>query len=241
VRKDLGAVARTSYETVLEPGREAVAEKYQFGGRTEDERWAAVQKWLASDPEELRDWRKVAAALAALRDDPPSADPVQELADFLSRDTFRIDLKELELAVPDSVGVFPELGSTLEIYHPATTGDKKKPYTPALIFKLKDRSDYDSDLNGYRYRCVLIGEPVVLRYHPGEELSASLPLSDRQLFTWVRGSTRYQFDRLSRPPYLHKEKQEPSAGTLFEGVQLRVVQPPRGLPMVPDLLPTTRR
>ncbi len=60
------------------------------------------------------------------------------------------------------------------------------------------------------------------------------------MFTWVRGrSLMYQFERLTRPPRLHKTKEETSTGTLEEKVRLTIT-PSDGLPRLPDLLPVVR-
>src|SRR5262249_34535260 len=80
-----------------------------------------------------------------------------------------------------------------------------------------------------------------LTYRPGDKLWADLPLKDKDdrdmVFTWSRGrSLVYQFERLVRPPRLHRKDQENTAGELKDGVVLSVV-PERGVPRLPDLLP----
>jgi hypothetical protein len=61
-------------------------------------------------------------------------------------------------------------------------------------------------------------------------------------FSWWANSHRsaqYQFERLALPPRLHRSGQQIEAGELAGGVQLTPV-PDRGLPRVPDLLPSMR-
>ena len=79
-----------------------------------------------------------------------------------------------------------------------------------------------------------------LTYRPGDTLWATLPLRDDRLFTWVRGrSLMYQFERLNRPPRLHKTEEESTNGTLEEKVVLTIT-PADGVPSLPDLMPVVR-
>ena len=79
-----------------------------------------------------------------------------------------------------------------------------------------------------------------LTYRPGDALWASLPLRDDWMFTWVRcHSLRYQFERLTRPPRLHKSNATTTSGTLEEEVRLTIL-PADGVPRVPDLMPVVR-
>ena len=82
-------------------------------------------------------------------------------------------------------------------------------------------------------------QPIV--YRPGDLLYAVLPVQrhgegDWRL-TWGRGrSQRYQFERLVRPPRLHRKDQDNTQGELLDDVQL-VLQPAEGVPSLPDLMP----
>jgi hypothetical protein len=49
----------------------------------------------------------------------------------------------------------------------------------------------------------------------------------------------FQFERLQRPPRLHKMPEEPTRGTLEEEVRLLIL-PSDGVPRVPDLMPVVR-
>ena len=65
-------------------------------------------------------------------------------------------------------------------------------------------------------------------------------LRDGLMLTWARDrSSVYQFERLRRPPRLHKANEPNTEGTLEEGVRL-LIDPPDGVPRVPDLLPVVR-
>jgi hypothetical protein len=76
-----------------------------------------------------------------------------------------------------------------------------------------------------------------LAYHPGEAFWATLPLRDGQSLTWTQAhSGAYQFERLLRPPRLHRSAEPSAEGTLLEGIQLTIT-PADGVPRVPDLMP----
>jgi hypothetical protein len=49
----------------------------------------------------------------------------------------------------------------------------------------------------------------------------------------------YQFERLLRPPRLHRVDEPYMKGERMEGVRV-IVSPPEGWPRVPDLLPVVR-
>ena len=57
------------------------------------------------------------------------------------------------------------------------------------------------------------------------------------MLTWARArSEGYQFERLVRPPRLHRKAQENIEGDLLGDVSTSLL-PERGVPKVPDLLP----
>jgi hypothetical protein len=49
----------------------------------------------------------------------------------------------------------------------------------------------------------------------------------------------YQFERLTRPPRLHRTKEATTSGTLEEEVRLTII-PADGVPRVPDLMPVVK-
>jgi hypothetical protein len=235
IRPQVSQVARTNYEHLLEPARAAVLNQLQQAGGGSEEtkgRWEGVRAWLR-DPKELESWRVLAAVLARL-DDPQAGDPVNDLADFLNKTSFPLDLRRLTLEIPESLGVKPAPDAKLSIYHPASAGEK-----PALIFEQSGEGERDAQRRVwiYSFRSV---EGQRLIYRPGDALWAALPLRDELMFTWVRGhSLMYQFERLTRPPRLHKMKEATTTGTLEEKVLLTIT-PADGVPRLPDLLPVVR-
>ena len=235
IRLQVRQVARTYYENALEPARAVVlAQLQQAGGGTEETRgrWESVRKWL-NDPKELADWRVLAGVLLRL-DDPDAGDPVTLLADFLGKTSFTLEVRRLTLEIPESLEARPAADANLSIYHPASAGDK-----PALVFAPFGEGERDARRRVWMYS-FRATEAHSLTYRPGDDLWASLPLRDDWMFTWVRGrSLMYQFERLVRPPRLHKVKEATTSGTLEEKVRLTIT-PPEGIPHLPDLLPVVR-
>ncbi len=239
IRPIVDQAARTSYEHLLEPARAVVLHQLQRAGSGAEEtraRWRGVRDWLR-DPKELEDWRALARVLIRLQDPagphaPEAVDPVVSLAVFLDRASFSVTLRRLTLEIPDNVGRKPAADAALSIYHPASAGEDK----PALIFKPFGEGERDARrrVRIYSFR---LEESKSLSYRPGDALWATLPLQDEWTLTWVRcRSLMYQFERLSRPPRLHKNAEPSSRGKLEQEVRLSFL-PPDDIPRVPDLMP----
>jgi hypothetical protein len=233
---EIRQAARMNYEYLLEPGRGEVLRRLREAGSGEEEtaaRWAAVQKWLASGPPELAAWRVLATVLGRLQD-PDTPDPVTALAAFLEKESFALDLQVMRLEIPDKVEARPDPGAKLTVFHQPAGGDATKyTFEPSG----EGQRDVERRVRTYTFRPTSAARWT---YRPGDALWAELPLRDGQMFTWARDrSLRYQFERLARPPRLHKSGEPSSSGTLAEGVRL-LVTPPDGLPRVPDLLPVVR-
>jgi hypothetical protein len=235
IRPQVRQAARTNYEHLLEPARAAVlAQLQQAGGGKEETRarWESVRGWLRS-PEELEGWRVLAGVLVRLND-PEATDPVTALAEFLAKPSFTLDLRRLTLEIPESLGVKPAADAALSIHHPASAGEK-----PALVFEPSGDGERDAQRRVWIYS-FRAADSQRLTYRPGDSLWATLPLRDVHQFTWVRGhSLMYQFERLTRPPRLHKGKEPATTGTLEEKVQLTIT-PADGVPRLPDLMPVVR-
>jgi hypothetical protein len=175
----------------------------------------------------------LASVLARLRD-PDAEDPVSALASFLGKKAFTIQVRRVTLEVPEDLDVKPAPDAALSVYHPASAGEK-----PALTFEQSGagRRDAERRLWVYAFRRTEGGR---ITYRPGDALWATLPLRDGRMFTWARNySAVYQFERLRRPPRLHKAGESNLSGTLEEGVRL-VIDPPDGVPGVPDLMPVVK-
>jgi hypothetical protein len=242
IRPAVDQAARTSYEHLLEPARAAVLQQLQRAGSGTEEtraRWQSVRDWLR-DPKELEDWRVLAFVLIRLQDPAgphtsPSADPVAVLAEFLDRPSFSITVRRLTLEVSESLERKPTPEGALSIYHPASAGEKK----PALLFKPSGEGERDARRRVWMYTYRL-DQDAALTYRPGDTLWAVLPLQDERTLTWVRcRSLMYQFERLSRPPRLHKNNEAASDGKLEQDVRL-LLFPTDGIPRVPDLIPVVR-
>jgi hypothetical protein len=230
-------VARTNYEHLLDPGREAVLGELKKGTEGDADtpaRWSAVGAWLAGGPEELAAWRTLALVTARLHD-PAAADPVATLAGFLQKPSFTIEIRQLTLEIPFRLpDVKPQAGADLEIYHPATA-----PQGLALACAPAGEGERDEARKAtvYKFRP---REARRLTYRPGEPLWATLRLRGDRALTWSRGhSAAFQFERLLRQPRLHPANEPSSEGALAEGVEM-TVEPADGVPRVPDLLPAVR-
>jgi hypothetical protein len=240
IRPVVDQAAHTSYAHLLEPAQALVLKQLEQGGGGDETkaRWDNVRRWLR-DPKELQDWRVLAGALIHLHDPagsppPESADPVSALADFLDRTSFTLKIRRLTLEIPESLECKPATDAPVSIYHPATAGEK-----PALVLQPSGEGERNPQRRVWTYSFRL-REPQTLTYRPGDALWATLPLRDDWMFTWVRcHSLMYQFERLTRPPRLHRTKEATTSGTLEEEVRLTII-PADGVPRVPDLMPVVK-
>ncbi len=96
--------------------------------------------------------------------------------------------------------------------------------------------DFGRDI--WKYTFVLDGKDNQLPWKPDDEIQAELDLLDGKRLTWMVSRTkRYQFESLSRPPYLHDATRLPRTGNPQARIVLRVGSPAGGVPAIPDLLP----
>ncbi len=236
VKPKVRQVARTNYEYVLEPARAVVLEQLRQAGSGPDEtpaRWEAVRNWL-QDPPELAAWRVLGVVLARLTD-PDATDPVTALHAFLGKSSFTIAFSKLVVEIPDSLKVKPGASATFNLYHPASAGEDR----PALVLEQSGDGERLAKDRAWAYSFRLV-EGQRITYRPGDRLWATLPLRDDWMLTWARDrSSLYQFERLLRPPRLHKKDEPNTTGSLQEGVRLTFT-PADGVPRVPDLMPVVR-
>jgi hypothetical protein len=174
-------------------------------------------------------WGRLLHLLARLLD-PAAANPVAALADFLRLDRFAIDLKGLDLTIPDTLReqeVTPGPDRTLTVRMMPKPGEQKRdPIT--LTFRAADGPGVKmGGTTVYRFTPVAGG---MLTYVPGDGLIVETTLrtvgGPEFKLTWDTGRSEvYQFDRLS--------------GVLSGGVKLT---PAAGstVPSVPTLLPDNR-
>ncbi len=240
IRPLVDQTAHTSYEHLLDPGQALVLKQLEQGGGGEETqaRWQSVRLWLR-EPKELEDWRVLAGVLIRLHDPASphtleSADPVSVLAEFLDRSSFTVNIRRVILEIPESMDRKPVADAPLSIYHPASAGEK-----PALSLQPSGEGERDPQRRVWRYE-FRMPEQQTLTYRPGDALWATLPLRDDWTFTWVRcHSLMYQFERLMRPPRLHRTKEATTSGTLEEQVRLTII-PADGVPRIPDLMPVVK-
>jgi GTPase SAR1 family protein len=232
---EVRARARANYERLLEPARALVLLKLHKApsgdpavpDRETWARWRPVREWLKA-PTELNGWRGLAWTLARLAD-PGAAEPVNELASFLDKDTFSIDISSFNLIIPDALEVQPLTGEALHLVLTSPTGAPRTDRTFAP-------SGEGARVGERPYREYLFGAEAEgkIDYAPGDDLYAALTLADRKALRWDRSRSRlYRFEALRLVPAL-LERDKPSA----EGkdVQLQT-RPEGGAPNVPDLMP----
>ena len=227
LRREVARAAETNYEALLEPARARVLSVWQNARGDDKARWDAVREWLLGDPEELAAWRSLANLLAHLFD-PHALDPVTSLAAFLEKTTFSLEVQRITLDLPDNLRRKVRPTAALSIYHPRT-----KQTGPALVLEQAKTAEPREGSLVFELK-----KAERLVYLPGDDLWVTLPLSDDKELTWARNrSPRFQFERLLKPPRLHKDGEDNTKGELIkEGVRVRF-EPADGWPRVPDLLP----
>lgn len=228
--------AKSSYDHLLTAGRKTVSERLEktAAGQDNAEAWKSLLSWL-TDPEELREWRIVAMALAGVIDS-QAPDPVSALAEFVRQDRFQLDIRQIVLEMPIESGIRPVGPFTIYKGKTALTA------APVMSLKLTDpggRPEADGRAVSFSF---LPAVETMLPYVPGEFMYATLPVTKNGdtrgwILTWARRrSETYAFECLNWPPRLHRSDEENTQGELLDSVTLTVT-PPLGIPSVPDLLP----
>lgn len=240
VTLELTAALHASERNLLAAGQQAVLGKLQelnSDGRETPELWQKLRDWLKA-PIELHSWRELARLIMRLSD-PLAEDPVQVFFNFLNKGQYEVELQRLVLKVPDGLRVAP--AGKLAIYHGVGTDVR-------TTLNFKRHGEPVADLDDKITRYVFVpesGETLTYRltYRPGNTLWADLPLKtpDKQdrLFTWsLCRSQLYQFERLVRPPRLHRADQQATDGDLIPDAGLSVAV---GIvPRIPDLMPVVK-
>jgi hypothetical protein len=239
-RGDVRQAATTSYQPLLEAGREIVLRHLQEaspGGPETTKTWQTIRPWLA-DPTELAAWRILARVLLRVGDPERSEfDPVTELSSFLSHDSFELTLRRLALEVPDAPRLRPDGDLTIS----QTEAASKKGLR--LVFSNTDKQREPQ--RGVTIYLLRPKEGATLTFHPGDDLIAQLPVRDgenREMqLTWARGRSQvYQFEHLVREPRLHRRNEEAIKGQLESAIHLSVPPEQGSIPHVPDLVPIVR-
>lgn len=206
----------------------------RLGATADRDAWRKLADGLLQEPP-LRDWGRLLGRLrrwAVLRE--TDGDPVEELAAFLRRESFSLELRALEVAIPDDLLDRPAqpTGDLVLTVKPAGDGT---PIEAAFQSKGSPRSERPDTIHRFEAK----SEPVQFVYNPGDEFSARLPIrSGGQEYRLVWSSPRtmlYQFDALARPPMLERTGNIPVPPERAAGVRVEFV-PPDGFPEVPVLL-----
>jgi GTPase SAR1 family protein len=230
---EIRQAARGSYENVRDAGRAVVLRRLRDAcpeGKETLECWRRLRPWLAN-PEELQAWRRLANLLLRLHN-PDAGDPITALDAFVSQDQFNLEFRYLTLELPDDLKLRP--AGRLAVNH--RSGEAQT--TLAFEVYRDGRRDPRRRVTTYTFQPT---GGTALAFRPGDRFWAELPLKDEQngewLLTWSANRSRlWEFERLSRDPWLRRKDQEAGAGKFAEGVRL-TVEPESGVPVVPDVVP----
>ncbi|HEV3145241.1 MAG TPA: hypothetical protein VGZ47_15225, partial [Gemmataceae bacterium] len=230
---EIRTLAQNSYSNLLPAGQQAVLRELPRNDEEKETpaRWLELAAW-ASTSTELKQWQALAMIFLRLAESKPE-EPAQTLAKFLRTTEFPLRLSTVRLQIPDDLKTNLQPAGKLSVFLKA--GDS----TQTLTFR-KDREEHDPRGRLTSYDFVPEGA-ASLTFHPGETLWAELPLRDASnaawKLTWSQCRSRvYQFERLIRPPRLHRENQDSAKGELVEGARLLIPD----YPHVPDLLPVVK-
>lgn len=238
VRREVIETAQTYYESLLPPAQALVLNHLRQAapGSTETAgRWDAVQKWL-ENPTELSDWRFLARLLRQLQGYPEPIDPVVSLRQFLQTPSFRIHVPEFVLEVPESFqGRIPS-NASLILTHTSTDESKAR-----LVYRLGPEGGKPARAGRTREYRLVQRQGGEISYQPGDQLLVTMELLDGEVLSWVdQRSHRYQFERLSLPPRLHRGNQPAREGTIQKRITLHWPGGTKSVPRVPDLMPQVR-
>jgi hypothetical protein len=244
VAREIAGAADISARQLLSVGqKEVLAELDRLAHEAKEQTptetpalWRQLRQWLES-PAALQGWRPLTEFLLHLGD-PAAIDPVDALQSFLDRKQHEIELQRLVLKIPNALKLTP--AGPLNVYH----GKADPPAT--LKFKQLGEPRREEGESVTRYTFVPeAGEFLTYRlsYRPGDTLWAELPVEgadkEKRLLTWsLCRSQVFQFERLVRPPRLHRKDQLATAGDLMPDISLTIAV---GLvPHLPDLIPVVK-
>jgi hypothetical protein len=240
IKTEVRQKAEAGYNHLLESGRGIVLAQLQqrsSSGSESPDLWKNLADWLV-DPIELREWRALAQILGRFMN-PEVTDPVIQLADFVAKDVFQLDIQKLILEIPMEQKCRP-IG-TIVIFHASAHSEAK----PVLFLKVRNEDgerDTKRLLTSYTF---VRDTATVLSFHPGDPFFAHVRLKKDEdstdwMLTWARSRSEvFSFECLVRPPRMHRADQTNTEGELVDSVRL-IVKPDTGLPRVPDLLPVVK-
>ncbi|MFL5331432.1 MAG: hypothetical protein ACJ8C4_21290 [Gemmataceae bacterium] len=237
-RADVQAAARNQYQKFLAPARLAIAEAYTKapGGVESTGKWLAGLR-TASESPAMKSWGELARIyLRLMESDQP--DPFAAFAQFVSRDSYPIEIHSVRLTIPDDLAkshLTPASPWILGLQN--VNGEVKNIRIEAA------GSSAGSDANRATTYIFALKTPARLNYQPGDTLWAELDLKDASgtdwRLTWWGSKVRsrlYQFDRLNHAPRLHLKAQAHDEGDVADRVRLEIL-PADGMPRLPDFWP----
>lgn len=220
VRRELSQRVQRSFDRGVEQVRFS---RLNVPGSDTPKGWRALAERLepplpasSGDTPMYQDWSRILTLLARLTD-PKAADPFEELRQFLLQPEFEIRLGTFDVIVPDD----------LLLQRPVPKGDLTITHGER-VYSLQQVGPGERKGGETTYRFTLTGDSV-LKYKPGDSLSAALTLrgGEEELnLTWSDSRCQtYAFEALSRPA--RGVRLVPGAGTQ--------------IPALPVLLPDLRK
>jgi hypothetical protein len=195
--------------------------------------WRSFADALGDPATPFPEWGRLLHLIARLRD-PAAPNPVAELAAFLRRDSFELNLQGFDLLLPRD----PSLGKLTPTGPFVLTVTPRGGTAVGKSFRHSGDGAAVGSATSYGFRAETKDK---LTYRPGDGLRAEVPVrAGGQDFKLVWETTRtntYQFDKLAEKPRLVK----PGGGSeLAPGVRL-TPDADSTLPRVPVLFPDVRR
>lgn len=170
-------------------------------GRDQPENWKALGTGLLAEPA-LRDWGTLLNRFQSwFEPNPPPADPVRELAEFLASDRFEIAPKRIEIGIPDDLlgeRLVPDGKLTIRVTAAGGTISE-------LALQSVGGVRSEGPLTFHRFEPE--GNPNPLLYKPGDGFVVTSPLRaggrQYELIWNDPRSVVYQFDALLRAPAMN--------------------------------------
>lgn len=233
VRKELARRSRVAADTALRHIRRMILAEMTTPGRTDTHAdWLKLADGLLAKPE-LQDWSQLLQLLQRCADleKPNAPPPVADLMAFVKKPAFEWSPTGADVFLPNALltdAYAPDGNLTITI-----TPERG----PPRVTTFGGTKAGERTAAGVPYRFTRDPKSAALVYHPGDTLTAELPVkaaAAKYKLLWTAGGTvTYQFDRLTREPVL-----EPAGGrqTPATGVTLTWL-PAKEAVTVPELLP----
>jgi hypothetical protein len=234
IRPDVERRVRRTVEQSTRDAQRVVLDKLRglnTSGKEEPADWPRLGEYLLSPA--LANWREIVGYTTRLLD-PSAENPIQVTAAFLRRTTFDLDVRRVQIRIPDVLSDAPvrPAGDLVLVYQETGSAERTRIDLKPSGEPVRDRQSIVYTFAG--------GSSLV--YRPGDEFHAELPVKKGELnlrFTWASSRTlSFQFERLLREPRMHSPDQSNVEGQPADGVVTTVVE--GKFPIVPAMVPLVR-